>query len=554
MFKLPPAPRLTGSVLRSVVGAAKSEAIRRPIVALMRKDLGIDAAFALPASMRGPQPLDVIPTRARAPRARGGSLDLPAVPSAIASARAWTSAFEAAPARVVEVTERAIAEAKRLEAARPTLACFTSMDEEGALRDARASAARYEAGAPKSALDGVVVPIKEEVDVAGYGYRLGTAFMPPRRDAVDATCVAKLRDAGAIILGSTAMTEMGMSPLGGNVQRAMPRNVHAVDRLPGGSSTGSAVAVGSGLAPVAIGSDGGGSIRIPACFNGLFGIKPTFGAISRHGDGFGGTVDHLGPIGASAHDLAALLEIAVGEDEHDPLTRGVPAGDGRFLAALGAGVKGMKIGVLESEIDAAAPEIARACREALAALVREGAELVEVDLPLAAHASGIGYVTIGIEAYTSLLAARRDRWDQLGPDLQLLMRLLSEFGSSDYVDAQCLRATMRAQTAELLRRVDVLALPTTATVAPTVTALDLSQGFADTAALHATCRFSFVGNLTGLPAGTAPVGRGEGDMPVGLQIMGDAHDEMSVLAVLAHLERTGVAEVRAPRVAVSPLG
>jgi aspartyl-tRNA(Asn)/glutamyl-tRNA(Gln) amidotransferase subunit A len=331
--------------------------------------------------------------------------------------------------------------------------------------------------------------------------------------------------------------------------------VPAADRLAGGSSTGSAVAVGSGLSPVAMGSDGGGSIRIPACLNGLFGIKPTFGRISRHGDGFGGTVDHLGPIGASTHDLAIFLEVTSGEDEKDELTHRTPSvAPGALVSALGRGVRGLSIGVLGTEIDAADPEVRGACRDALDALRKEGAQLVDVTLALAEHAPGIGYLTIGLETQTSLLDARRRHWDLMGPDLQLLCRLLGAMRSEDYLDAQCLRARLRASTAELLRDVDVLALPTTASVAPTVTDHDLKTGFADTPALHAACRFAFLGNLTGLPCGTAPVGSGDAGLPVGLQIVGDAFDEASVLAVLAHLERIGVASVRAPRIPVHPLG
>ncbi|MEC7518687.1 MAG: amidase [Myxococcota bacterium] len=555
MFELPPAPRLSGAVLRSVVKAAGAEPVRRALAALMRKDLGIEAAFALPASAREAQPLHARPLRARDRYERRDlGLPIPGGSDALPSAEAWQARYAEKETRPDEVIERLFAEARRLESATPTMRCFTAVDEEGALREAAESAERWARGEPLSPLDGVPVPIKEEVDIDGHGYRLGTAFVPPR-EASDGTSVARLRKAGAIIVGHTAMTEMGMSPLGGSTQREMPRNVHARDRLPGGSSTGSAVAVGSGLAPVALGSDGGGSIRIPACFNGLFGIKPTFGRVSRAGDGFGGTVDHLGPIGASTRDLAIFLEAAAGPDPADELTHGTPELErGELLRALGRGVEGLRIGVLQDEIDDADEEVARACREALAALEAEGAVLVDVTLPLAKHAPGIGYPTIGMEAYTSLLDARREHWHALGPDLQLFCRLLSAFDAGDYLDAQCLRAALRVQAAELLREVDVLALPTTRSIAPTVTDLDLKQGFADTPALQGACRFAFFGNLTGLPGGTAPVGSGAHGMPVGLQIMGDAFDEHTVLSVLAHLERLGVASVRAPRLPAHPLG
>jgi Asp-tRNA(Asn)/Glu-tRNA(Gln) amidotransferase A subunit family amidase len=543
MFELPPAPRLTGAVLRSVVAATAAAPIRRAAAMLMRKDLGIEAALALPTALRDPQPLSVRPIRARDRRARASEeLPLPGRSPLLPSALGWQARFRDGSAKPDVVCERALAEARRLASATPTMACLSVPTPETALRDARASRERWERGAPLGPLDGVPVPIKEEVDIEGSGYRLGTHFVPASKSASDATVVARLRAAGAVILGHTSMTEMGMSPLGGNIHRPMPRNAHASDRLPGGSSSGSGVAVAVGLAPVALGSDGGGSIRIPACFNGVFGIKPTFGRISRHGDGFGGTVDHLGPIGASTYDLAVFLEATSGADPQDELTHQTPPlAPGELVEALGRGVRGLRIGVLESELDAADAAVARACREALRALEREGAVLVPVDLPLAAHAPGIGYLTISLETYTSLLDARRRHFDVMGPDLQLLCRIASAMRPDDYLDAQCLRSTLRVQTAELLREVDVLALPTTGSVAPPVTDEEMAQGFADTPALGAACRFAFLGNLTGLPAGTAPVGSGEAGLPVGLQIVGDAFDEHSVLAVLAHLERLGVA-------------
>lgn len=556
MFELPPAPRMSGGLLRSVVAATAAEPVRRALAAIMRKDLGIEAALALPASSRDRMPLSCAVVARRPPR-DGASEDLPIpdAPTAIPSAATWHARYAAGDTNPVEATERAIAEARRLASARPTLSCMTHIDDGGALRDAKASAARWAKGEPLGPLDGVVVPIKEEVDIEGSANRLGTAFIEPSTDARDATCVARLRAAGAIILGQTIMTEMGMSPLGGNTQRPMPRNAHAIDRLAGGSSTGSGVAVASGLAPVALGSDGGGSVRIPACFNGLFGIKPTFGRISRHGDGFDGTMDHLGPIGASARDLAIFLEIAGGEDPLDELTRGTPAiAPGSLVASLGRGVRGLRIGVLTQELAAAEVAVQDACADALDALEADGATLVDVELPLLEHAAGIGYLTIGIETYTALLDARRDHFAQMGPDLQLLMRLVSTFGAGDYLDAQGLRAQLRRQAAEALGEYDVLVMPTTVSVAPEVTALDLEAGFADTPALHGACRFAFLGNLTGLPCATAPVGSGEAGLPVGLQVVGDAFDEATVLSVLAHLERVGAASVRAPRVPVYPLG
>lgn len=556
MFELPPAPRLSGPVLRSLIAATAADPVRRAVAALMRKELGFEDALALPAAKRDALPLGVRPIRARDRRERAaGELNAPTPSPVLPSAAGWQARYRDGETTPVIVIERALAEARRLASATPSMSCFSELAAETAMRDAQASAERWAKGEPLGPLDGVPVPIKEEVDIEGFGYRLGTSFLPRSRAAVDATAVARLRAAGAIILGHTAMTEMGMSPLGGNPLRDMPRNAHAADRLPGGSSSGSGVAVATGLVPVALGVDGGGSIRIPAAFNGVFGIKPTFGRVSRHGAGCGGTVAHLGPIGASPYDLAVFLEAAGGADPEDALTHQTPPIErGELVAALGRGVRDLRIGVLEGELEVAAPAVAEACREALRALEEEGAVLVPVELELARHAPAMGYPTIGLETYVSLLDARRHHFDEMGPDLQLLCRLLSAMKPDDYLEMQCLRASLRQDVADLLREVDVLALPTAVNVAPAVTDAEMKNGFADTPALADACRFAFLGNLTGLPCGTAPVGSGEAGLPVGLQIVGDAFDEDSVLSVLAHLERVGVAQVRAPRIHVRPLG
>src|SRR5690606_18390698 len=182
---------------------------------------------------------------------------------------------------------------------------------------------------------------------------------------------------------------------------------------------------------------------------------------------------------------------------------------------------GLRIGVLEGELDAADPAVGKACREALRALEREGAVLVPVELALAQHAPAMGYATIGLETYVSLPDARRHSFEAMGLDLQLLVRMLSAMKPDAYLDMQRMRATLRHDTADALREVDVLALPTVVNVAPEVTDAEMSGGFADTPALAAACRFAFLGNLTGLPCGTAPVGSGDAGLPVGLQIVGD---------------------------------
>jgi aspartyl-tRNA(Asn)/glutamyl-tRNA(Gln) amidotransferase subunit A len=380
--------------------------------------------------------------------------------------------------------------------------------------------------------------------------------MPSTPATADACAVARLREAGAIILGTTPMTEYGMSPLGGNVHRKMPRNAHRTDRLPGGSSSGSAVAVATGVVPVALGLDGGGSIRIPAAHNGVFGLKPTFGRIpaSGHGVAGGSSVVHLGPIGASCFDLAEFVEITAGADAGDAASLAQPSlPRGSLVDALGRGVHGLRIGIDEDDWAAADASVAKAARDALDSLVKDGAELVPVTIGLAKHSAAIGYLTIGLEFFANLSEVRKKRLDQLGLDLQMLLVNLSTFSPDDYLDGQRLRSELRRQVQATLGKVDVLALPSTAGPAAAVTDADEREGFVDPIALDAACRYAFIGNLTGIPAGSAPVGMDADGVPLGLQILGDAWDEACVLAVLAHLERTGAARNQRPSSAIDLL-
>jgi aspartyl-tRNA(Asn)/glutamyl-tRNA(Gln) amidotransferase subunit A len=303
------------------------------------------------------------------------------------------------------------------------------------------------------------------------------------------------------------------------------------------------------VTPLSVGCDGGGSIRIPAALCGVFGLKPTYGRVPQTGHGLPGamSVVHVGPIGASTRDLASFLEYGSGSDEGDPASFSAPySGPGTFTRALGRGVRGLRIGIDEDDWASLSDDVAGPGREALDALERAGAIMVGVKLRLARFAAPIGYLTIGVEAFTAMSEIRAQHMDELGQDMQLFLSGLQTCRADDYVDAQRIRATLRLELAEALRGVDVLAMPATAVGAPTVSDDEARLGFIDPPLLDAVCRFAFLANVTGVPAGVAPVGSDKNGMPVGLQILGDAWDEACVLQVLAHLERIGVAEVRRP--------
>lgn len=549
-------PRISGTVLRQLARLARTRPGGATLEVALRADFQLDALASIGDALRGPVPLHNRPTQARKPRAWQDAR------AAAVRDRAWAgtsyayiAAYETRRLTPEAVARRTIEEARRLEGHSPPMGPCNVLAEDLATTDAEASGDRYRAGVARGPLDGVCFAVKEQTSVAGLPMQSGTRYRDATPRGTDATCVKRLRAAGAVVIGMTPMTEHGMSPLGYNPFRTMPRNPHDPGRLAGGSSTGSGVAVATGLVPFALGVDGGGSIRIPSSLNGVFGIKPTWGRVSRHGDDSTGSVAHVGPIASSPFDLALVLEAIGAPDPLDPETQHAPPiPRGSLLSALGRGVKGARIGVDEREWEAASEPVARAGKQALAALEKDGAVLVPLASELARYALPIGAMAIALETRAALDEDWRQHADLMSDDLQLVMAILGELGAVEYLGAQRLREGLRAEVAKQLAGVDVLALPTTATTAPAVTDAQFATGFLDSAATQEMCRYNFLGNLTGLPAATMPVGLDPNGLPIGLQIVGDAWDEPSVLAVLAHAERAGIAEVVRPRVHVNVLG
>ncbi len=546
-------PRLSGAALKHVARLVRSRFGAITLPRILRAELKVNELAALPHDARGVLPLHNGPLQARPPReAHDAKLALPE--------RAWSgtsesyvSAYAKSETSPTEVVDRALALARELAARTPTMAPLYIAADEDARREAAAATERYRAGNTKGPLDGVPCVIKEEMAIRGMPWSFGTHLYDGAKAKKDSTVVARLREAGAIVIGMTAMTEFGMTPTGINPKRPMPRNPHATDCVAGGSSTGTGVSVATGLVPFGLGADGGGSIRIPAALTGVFGIKPTWGLLSREGAS-GGTVAHLGPLATSALDLARVLEVTGGPDPADDETRWQPPlAAGRLTRAIGRGVRGLRIGIEESEWSAAEDVVGHAGREALRALEKEGAILVPVKISMARYAAPIGYVSIAVEARATLRAEWRDHADELTPDLQITFATLDTLTAPELLDAQRLRMGLRREVAGVLGDVDLLALPTTACTAPRVTDAEFAGGMLDAQVIEGLCRFSFLGNLTGLPAGTAPVGRDADGRPIGLQLVGDAWDEATVIAALAHLERIGAARVVRPGVAVDVL-
>lgn len=535
--------RISGAALLGAARALRKPAVARLGARILKRDLQLDRMLEQVDGHEFVEP-DVAPRAARPGRTLGEPLGLPSSPSWALTSASITQQYTRGVSPEA-VLERMLAEADRLAQRKAWLRCVWTRDELGARAAARASAARYREQRPLGPLDGVPVLIKEQIAVAGLPCRMGGDLPGPSPMATDATMVARLRAAGAVIVGQTAMTELGLSPIGVNPKRPPLRNPHHVERTAGGSSTGSGVAVAVGLVPCAIGADGGGSIRIPAAMCGVYGLKPSYGRVSRAGDAFSGSVDHLGPLAASTHDLAVFLDVMHGPDTKDPASLHAVAPTLPFADAVTRSVRGFSIGVDEHEWRDADPAVAKACEQALKTLSAQGVEIVDVTFKLARHATAMGALTLAAEAYASTSYEFARHMDVYGADVQAFMHIASVLEAKEYLWAQTLRERLRREVAARLLEVDLLAFPTTAKTALPVSETEERTGRLDAQGVRAMCRYTFLANLTGLPAGTVPVGLDPDGLPIGLQLVGDAWDEASVLACMSELERCGAA--RTPR-------
>lgn len=538
--------RLVGTPLKAVRMLAGNPLTKGLMWAVTSKDFKIAELLALPASDRSPVDDSARPVQGAPPR-RWGADDAP-VPGRTdgCTSAELTAAYRDGRTDPSAVLERALARVAARDFGPATHSPFIALDEGPARAAAAASAARHREGRALGPLDGVPMCVKDEVDLVGHDTLGGTTYLRGKAASVDAWVVTKLREAGAVVYAKSHCPEWGLNPLGMSQFYDFPRNAWRNDRGAGGSSTGTGVATAIGLAPVGLGSDGGGSIRIPSATNGVFGIKPTYIRIGRSGDLWGpGTMPHLGPLGRSTADLVEFLAATAGTDPKDGTSKmqgDVPANAWR--AALTRSIKGCRIGIVRSEWKDADPAIADAGMKALDALAREGAVLVDVAIPLAAHAPAVGALTIASESTANISDDVVAFRDQFGEEMLAICAFLSNVSAREFLAAQRTRAALRRQVAAVLAGVDVLALPVMARFPAPYGLNETRTAIMDTGFTAGMTRFAFLGNLTGLPAGSVPVGLHDG-LPIGLQIMADAWDEASVFAVMAACERAGISALPA---------
>ena len=431
------------------------------------------------------------------------------------------------------MAERLLAAIEASTRAAPPLRAFVHVEPRDLLAQAHASAERLRQGKPLSILDGVPVGVKDELDQRGLPTTVGTSFLGRVPASTDAETAGRLRALGALLAGKTNMHELGLGVTGVNPHHGAARNPHDPRHMTGGSSSGSASAVAAGLVPIALAADGGGSIRIPASLCGLVGLKPTYGRVSEAGAAsLCRRVARVGAAAAAVADAARADAALAGPDPRDENTLRQPP---PHLDGLGDGVRGLRLGIYRPWFEDAAPEVVRACDAVVDGLRREGATIVEVEVPDLAVLRAAHLVTIVSEMAASQLPHLEHR-GRYGADVRLNLALARRLSASDYPHAQRARARLYRSVRATLERVDAILTPSTACTAPRIESDMLGSGLSDLAMTDRIMRFAPLANLTGLPAIWFRAGHDDAGLPIGLQALSRPWDEALLLRIAAAAE------------------
>jgi aspartyl-tRNA(Asn)/glutamyl-tRNA(Gln) amidotransferase subunit A len=444
----------------------------------------------------------------------------------------------------VDLTEACLA---RIESHDPALNAFITVTAEQAIAAAAGAAAQIARGEYLGPLHGIPVAVKDLFDTAGIRSTSGSKVLADHVPASDSAAVERLRSAGAVSLGKLNLHEFAFGATGVNPHYGPARNPWDTARITGGSSSGSGAAVAAGECLGALGTDTGGSIRIPAALCGITGLKPTFGRVSRRGVlPLSWSLDHVGPMARTAEDCALLLQALAGHDPMDASSSKKVVPD--YLAALGEGLRGLRFGVpTEFFFDDVEPEVERAVREAIDLLTGLGAEVRDVTLPFIADApNAVGAIMLP-EALAFHQRWLAERPDDYGEDVRYRLENGATFSALHYVQAQRFREMIvAAWRDEVFDKVDLLAMPATMRAAPLIEQGDLRTTFS-------LIRNTNPLNLLGIPAISVPCGFTEGDLPIGLQLAGRWWDEATVLCAAHAYQQATNWHKRRPEVAATQL-
>jgi aspartyl-tRNA(Asn)/glutamyl-tRNA(Gln) amidotransferase subunit A len=419
----------------------------------------------------------------------------------------------------------------------PRLNAFMEIESEAALKAADEADAMLAKGASSGPLHGVPLAHKDMYYDAGKVVTCGSAI---RRDFVatsTSTALQRLNDAGAIRLGSLQMAEFAYGPTGHNAHYGPVHNPFALDHITGGSSSGSGAAVAARLTFAALGSDTGGSIRMPAHFCGVTGLKVTYGRVSRAGAmPLSQSLDTVGPLAQTAEDCALLLGLMAGPDPEDATASHAPVAD--YMTATKASLKGIRIGVPSNfYVDDLDKDVAQILDETIATLKREGADIVQVELPDQRQLSAACQLLVAVEA-----AAYHKRWlierpQDYGP--QVLMRLQNGLAvpGVTYLETMRWRGPALAAHVAATSKVDAVIAPVAPTPAPTIAASDVGNTPGAEAVIQRLTRFTRPINYLGLPSLAIPCGFTKLGLPVGMQLIGRSFDEATILTIGAAFQR-----------------
>jgi aspartyl-tRNA(Asn)/glutamyl-tRNA(Gln) amidotransferase subunit A len=442
----------------------------------------------------------------------------------------------------VELTEECL---RRIERFNPALNAFVTVTGDRARARASALDAELSTGRDRGPLHGIPIALKDLVYTKGVRTTAGSKLFADFVPDCDATIVAMLEQAGAVVVGKTGLHELAYGITSNNPHFGVVRNPWDPERIPGGSSGGSGAAVVAGMAFMAIGSDTGGSIRIPASFCGCAGLKPTYGRVSKYGVfPLGFSLDHIGPLAATVRDCAITLNAIAGHDPLDPTTSKRPVED---YCPEQPSMRGVRIGRPENFYYAPLdPEVAQAIENALKKAAELGAEIVPVCVPDIDELNAIARVILLAEAAAALEPHASRRAD-IGADVLALLDQGRVLPATAYIQAQRLRRMFIGEFSRVWDRVDCLAAPTTPTPAPRIGESRISIAGVEEDVRLATTRLVRGVNALGVPALSLPCGLTAGGLPVGLQLIGPAFSERMLLGIGAALEDALSLPKRAPQ-------
>jgi aspartyl-tRNA(Asn)/glutamyl-tRNA(Gln) amidotransferase subunit A len=431
----------------------------------------------------------------------------------------------------------------------PRLNAFMALEAEQALKAADEADAALAKGNARGVLHGVPLAHKDMYYEAGKVVTCGSKI---RRDFVattTSTALQRIKDAGTVRLGSLQMAEFAYGPTGHNAHYGPVRNPWNVDHITGGSSSGSGSAVAARLTFAALGSDTGGSVRMPAHFCGVTGLKTTVGRVSRAGAmPLSQSLDTVGPLAQSAEDCALLMGLMAGADPEDPTAVTLPVPD--YIAATKGSLKGLRIGVPTAfYVDDLDSEVARVLDETVATLKREGAEIVKVELPDQRQLSSASQLVLAVEA-----AAFHKRWmierlEDYGAQVRMRLENGLAVPAITYLEAMRWRGPALSAHTAAVAGIDAVIAPVSPIPAPTIAESDVGGGSGAEAVIQRLTRFTRPVNYLGVPSLSIPSGFTRSGLPVGMQLIGRSFDEATLLRIGAAFQRATDFHARVPNLA-----